>query len=144
MSQCLNNTAVAGCYSDGTNAPASVVIHYSYDNQGQPAVHITDVAGAVVAGATLANTTVGQCAMIPPDVEWEELCDVQADGSSIPFMRRTITTFNGLGVPTVAVADFTLDQVTAYTVTGTAGVCPTWSNVPSSAELPARGLQTAW
>jgi hypothetical protein len=138
MSQCLNNAAVIGCYSDGTNAPVSVVIHYSYDNEGQPAVHITDLAGAVVAGATLANTTVGQCAMIPPDVEWEELCDVQANGSSTPFMRRTITTFDGLGAPTVAVADFALDQVTAYTLTGTAGSCPT------CAELPARGLQTAW
>lgn len=138
MSNCYTNTAVAGCYSDGTNPPVSVVIHYIYDNAGQPAVRITDLAGAVVAGADLTNTTVGACALAPADTEFETLCDVQADGSSVQFVRRTITTIDSFGVPTVAVADFELDYATAYTVTGTAGACPT------CAELAARGLQTAW
>jgi len=138
MSDCYNNAAVAGCYTDGVNAPVSVVIHYTYDNQGAPAVHITDLAGVPVAGATATNTSVGACALTPPDVEWEILCDVAADGSSVPFARRKITSFDGLGVPTVAVADFETDYETPYTVVGTVGICPTCE------ELAARGLQTAW
>lgn len=138
MSQCKNNEAVLGCYNDGTNPPQTVTVHYTYDGAGQPAVHITDLAGAVVAGATAANTSLGSCSVPSPDVEWETLCDVQADGSSVQFVRRSITSFSGLGVPTTVVADFTPDQVTPYTVTGTVGTCPTCP------ELAARGLQTAW
>lgn len=138
MSQCLNNTAVLGCYSDGTNPPQSVVIHYAYDNEGAPATYITDLSGAIIAAATVANTTPGACALPTPDVEWIELCDEQADGTSIQFMRRSITTFDGLGVATVVTDDFALDHTTPYTVTGTAGKCPTCP------ELTARGLQTAW
>lgn len=138
MSQCLNNTAVIGCYKDGTNPPQSVVIHYAYDNEGQPAVHITDLAGVVVADATVANTSLGACIVPSPDVEWETLCDVQVDGSSVQFIRRSITSFDGLGNPTTVVADFAPDQITPYTVTGTVGACP------ACPELSARGLQTAW
>lgn len=137
MSDCYNNSAVAGCYTGGAS-PQSVVIHYTYDNAGAPAVHITDLAGAPIAGATALNTSVGTCALAPATVEQNELCDVQADGSSVQFIRRTITTFDASGVPTVTVADFELDYVTAYTVTGDVGNCPT------CAELAARGLQTAW
>lgn len=57
---CLNNAAVSGCYN-GT----PVVLHYTYDNSGQPQVRITDIAGAVVAGANAANTRVGDCPPIP-------------------------------------------------------------------------------
>lgn len=53
---CLNNAAVLGCYN-GT----PVVLHYTYDNSGQPQVRITNLAGTVIAGATVANTVVGEC-----------------------------------------------------------------------------------
>jgi hypothetical protein len=58
---CLNNTSVVGCYKDGAGVLHPVVIHYTLDNQGAPKVVITDVAGVVVAGATVANTTAGAC-----------------------------------------------------------------------------------
>lgn len=135
---CHNNTAVPGCFSDGVNPPASVVVHYTYDGAGQPAVRITDVAGAVVAAADLTNTSIGACVLPSPDTEFEMLCDVQPDNSSVKFVRRKIVTVDSLGVPTVAVADFGLDYVTPYTVTGTVGACPTCP------DLPARGLQAAW
>lgn len=138
MSNCYNDAAVPGCFNDGTNPPVSVVIHYQYDGAGEPAVRITDTVGAPVAGADATNTTPGACMMPPADVEFELLCDVQADNSSTPFARRKITTIDGLGVPTVAVADFEMDYATAYTVTGTVGACPTCP------ELPARGLQADW
>jgi hypothetical protein len=137
MSDCRDVGVVLGCYNDGT-APVTVAIHYTHDHQGAPAVRITDLAGAVVAGATLANTALGACHVAPADVEWEMLCDVQADGSAIEFFRRSITTFSAAGVPTVAVSNWALDKVTAYVPVGTVDACP------SCAQLPARGIQAAW
>lgn len=138
MSDCRDTNAVLGCFTDGTNPPVTVMVTHVHDFQGAPAVVITDLAGAVVAGATLANTTLGSCTLPSPTTEFNELCDIQPDGSSIQFVRRTITSVNGLGVPTVAVANFAMDYVTPYAVTGTVGQCP------SCAELASRGLQTAW
>jgi len=60
MSACFTNTAVAGCYDNGTTQQP-VVIHYTYDNQGAPAVRITTVDGVVISGANPTNTTVGDC-----------------------------------------------------------------------------------
>ncbi|MER6632314.1 hypothetical protein ABT301_29540 [Streptomyces sp. NPDC000987] len=54
------------------------------------------------------------------DAEPVQLCDVQADGSSLPFLRHL--RYDETGTP-VSVLDTTLDGVTAYTVTGTAGTC---------------------
>jgi hypothetical protein len=137
MSDCYQTVPVAGCYTGGA-APVSVLIHTTYDHAGQPAVRITDLASVVIAGATAANTSIGACAIAPPDVEWEPMCDVQADGSSVEFLRRSITAFNAAGTPAVTVTDWELDKVTAYVLTGTADFCPTCG------QLPARGLQTAW
>lgn len=138
MSNCHDNTAVAGCHNDGVNPPVSVVIHYRHDDGGAPAVFITDIEGNVITSADSTNTTVGACALPPADTEFTELCDVQADGSSISFIRRKIVTISGLGVPNVAVADFELDYVTPYVVTGTASSCPTCP------DLDGRGLQSNW
>ena len=135
---CNQVTAVPGCYSDGTNAPVSVIIHTIYDGAGQPAVIISDIAGTPIAGATLANTTVGACVLPAPDFEWVRLCDKQADGSSIEFFRRSISSLDGLGNPSVSIKDYELDQVTEYTVTGTVDDCPTCKL------LAARGLVTTW
>lgn len=137
MSKCLNNTTVLGCYTGGAG-PVSVVIHYAYDNQGAPAVRITDLAGAPIAGATLANTSAGACAVPSPDVEWVELCDTAANGVVTGFTRRSITSFDAAGVPTTTVANFQLDRVTVYAPTGTVGLCE------ACAPLASRGIQAAW
>ena len=138
MSECLNNTSVVGCFNDGVAAPQSVVIHYTFDNLGAPAVRITDSAGVVVAGATVANTSAGACAVASPDVEFAQLCDLQADGTVVEFIRRSITSFSALGVPTTATANLALDHTTAYVPTGTVVAC---GDCPP---LAARGLQTTW
>jgi hypothetical protein len=138
MSECLNNSTVVGCFDDGASPPKSVVIHYTYDNLGAPAVRITDASGAVVAGATVLNTTPGACPVASPDVEFAQLCDLQGDGTVTEFIRRTVTTFDAAGVPTTVTADLELDHNTAYSPTGTVVAC---GDCPP---LAARGLQAAW
>jgi hypothetical protein len=60
----------------------------------------------------------------PPDVEWEELCDVQADGTVVEFWSRTVTTFNVAGAITgTVVNNFKVDRVTPYTTTGAVRFC---------------------
>jgi hypothetical protein len=144
MTDCFNNTAVLGCYDDLNGNIDSVVIHYTYDGSGAPAVRITDLAGTVIAGADLTNTTVGACvltALPSPDVETLILCDQAADGSTTSFIRRTVTSFNTFGaVTTSAVADFALDGTTVYAVVGTVVNCPACNPL----DVAQRGLQTAW
>ncbi|WP_327345982.1 hypothetical protein [Streptomyces europaeiscabiei] len=54
------------------------------------------------------------------DVEYVTLCDVAADGTSTGFLRRFIHAQDG----TLSSSDdFALDGVTAYTPSGTVGVC---------------------
>ena len=137
MSDCRNNTSVPGCY-DNAGTKTNVVIHYTFDNAGQPAVRITDTAGVVIAAATAANTVPGSCAAAASDVEWEQLCDIAANGSATTFFRRSITSFDAAGVPTTVTADFQLDKTTAYVPAGTVGACP------SCAQLAARGVQATW
>jgi hypothetical protein len=139
MSSCKDTSAVVGCYTGGA-APVSVTIHYTYDYNGAPQVHITDLSGAVIAGATLANTSLGACQVAPPQVEWQDLCDVQANGTAVQFSRRVITTFSTTGVPTNTVADFKLDRITAYATTGTVGECPICPPLTAA----QRGVQAIW
>ncbi|MBT3161512.1 hypothetical protein HTV80_00085 [Streptomyces sp. Vc74B-19] len=58
-----------------------------------------------------------------PDVELVQLCDLPADEGAdpVPFLRHLVYE-PGATAPTVT--DTTLDGVTPYEVTGTAGVCP--------------------
>jgi hypothetical protein len=115
------------CYTVTGGAPTSVFANSVYDANGVLiALYYTDPAGAVV--DTSAGTVVaGSCPVASPDVEWEKLCDVQADGSVVEFLRRSITRFNpdGTVIDPVEVADFEVDKVTAYTITGTVGDCST-------------------
>ena len=135
---CFTNTVLPGCYNDGVGPPVSVGIHYINDNQGSPAMVVADVNGDLIPGADASNTTIGACALPPTDVEFELLCDVQTDGTSVKFARRKVTTFDAQGVPNVDVSDFELDYVTGYVVTGDVTACPT------CAPLADRGLLTAW
>ncbi|MGW3447339.1 hypothetical protein [Streptomyces sp. NPDC001076] len=54
------------------------------------------------------------------DVEYVTLCDVAADGTSTPFLRRFVHAADGSLASTATVA---LDGTTAYTPTGTVTVC---------------------
>lgn len=64
--------------------------------------------------------TGGSVSTSAPDREYEVLCDTAADGTVTPFIRRV--SVDGTGNTTVT--DTTLDGTTAYTPTGTVGVCP--------------------
>lgn len=140
MSDCFDSYGVAGCHTAADGSLVPVVLHYVNDNVGAPAVVITDVAGAVVALADESNTVAGACPLPLPDVEWQQLCDVQADGSVVPFMCQVITTFAADGTPTNASANFELDKETPYTVTGTVAECPQCEPLADG----ERGIQPAW
>lgn len=127
MSKCVNIAPLLVCYTDGvTGAKTTLIEHVLYENgvaigQGYTTVGDTETIFDVSAG----TVTGGACPIASPDVEWAQLCDVQADGSIVEFFRRTVTSFdaNGAVVVPVSVADFALDKVTAYTVTGTVTTC---------------------
>ncbi|WP_405893705.1 hypothetical protein OG272_15695 [Streptomyces sp. NBC_00104] len=61
------------------------------------------------------------------DVEYVLLCDVAADGTSTPFLRRFTHAQDGSLSGTASLA---LDGATAYTPTGTVGVCSGDSTTP--------------
>ena len=123
---CTQFSTAEVCYNDGTSNQ-TLVAHYEYgvNDEGKTilvATRFTDAAGVPV-DTSAGTVTAGACALTPPDVEWEKLCDVQADGTIVEFLRRSITTFDSVGVPTVTVTDWELDKVTAYTVAGTVAAC---------------------
>lgn len=127
MSKCVNPSPLLVCFTDGTTgAKTTLVAHVLYENGvsiGQAFTTVGDTETIFdVSGGTV---TAGACPIASPDVEWEKLCDLQADGSIVEFFRRSITSFdaNGAVIVPVAVADFALDKVTAYVVTGTVITC---------------------
>ncbi|MDX2643493.1 hypothetical protein PV341_07870 [Streptomyces sp. PA03-1a] len=68
------------------------------------------------------------------DRQTQLLCDVQADGTSTPFLRHFTTDPAG----TTTTADTLLDGTTAYAPTGTVGVC-----LPAQAECASPTTPTA-
>lgn len=123
MSACRSTTSVLACYDDG--ATKTTIQHVTVFNALGVAIaaYYADDAGTII--DTGAGTVVlGACAITPPDVESVVLCDMQPDGSSIEFVRRTITAFDASGaVTSVTVTDWAMDQTTAYVVTGFATTC---------------------
>lgn len=127
MSSCRTVDKEIACFTDGAGVPASVFANTVYDANGAIiAMYYTDAAGAVV-DTSVGTVTAGACPVAQPDVEWEPLCDVQADGTVVQFIRRSITSFgaDGAVIDPVQVDDFETDKVTAYTATGTVGDCST-------------------
>lgn len=125
MANCSKFTTASVCYNDGTTNQ-TLIAHYEYGTNATGgsiivATRYTTADGAPV-NTTTGTVTAGACALTPPDVEFEKLCDVNA-GVATEFLRRSITTFNSTGVPTVTVTDWQLDKVTAYVATGTVGAC---------------------
>lgn len=62
---------------------------------------------------------------IPPDIEWEQMCDKQPDGSIVEFMIQSATFYDASYDPiTPPVATYyQLDKVTPYTLTGELVAC---------------------
>ena len=125
---CKELTTAMVCYTPAAGLPQTLVAHYEYrqDAAGNTVLHATrytDAAGVVIDTST-GTVAAGACALIPPDVEWDTLCDVDTTtGEVTEFIRRSITSFNAAGTPTTTTADFGLDKVTPYTPTGTVGAC---------------------
>lgn len=128
MSSCSKVEKAVACFTNAAGVPASVFAHTVYDADGAAvALYYTDPADNSVVDTSVGTVYAGACPVAQPDVEWQKLCDVQADGTAVPFMCRTITRFDSAGavIDPVAVSNFALDKVTAYTVTGTPGECNT-------------------
>lgn len=124
---CKDLEVVLVCYNNGTTNQ-TLVAHYEYGkntagNTILVSTRYTNAAGVPV-DTTGGTVTAGACALTPPDVEFEKLCDVNTTtGVVTEFFRRSITTFDSVGTATVTVTDWELDKVTAYTPTGTVGAC---------------------
>jgi hypothetical protein len=61
---CFSHTVVVGCF----NGSQPVAIHYTHDEQGQPAVRYLNNIGQVVIGANSGNVTIGACVL--PDIQY--------------------------------------------------------------------------
>ena len=139
MTKCFTDNVVLGCYNDGTNPPQTIMVHVRTGAAGEePEIRYTDNEGAIIAGADETNVSLGACAALPADVEFEILTDVLANGDRVEFARRKITTFDAMGVPTVTVDDFEMDYTTPYTVQGTV------TSAPDCDPLAGSGIQSAW
>lgn len=141
--QCKDLSTALVCFVPEVGPPQTLVAHYEYrsNNLGGTVLHAvryTDAAGVVVntVGGTV---TAGACALTPPDVEFEQLCDLSAAGVVTEFIRRSITSFDASGNPTTSVADFGLDKVTPYVPTGTVVACERDCDVVAPV-----GLVNAW
>lgn len=127
---CRNVQKEAACITAADGSRRTVWHHSVLDANGVAfAAYATEADGVtVITDATeLAGMQAGACPVATPDVEWEKLCDVQADGSVIEFIRRSITSFDASGavIDPVQVNDFETDKVTTYAVVGTVGDCST-------------------
>lgn len=126
MSKCINTAPVAVCFTAENGTKQSLVGHVLYEQGvaiGQAFTTADDTETIVdVTGGTI---TAGACPVFQPDVEFEQLCDVLADGTIVQFICRTITSFdaNGDVVDPVATAYFELDKVTPYVIAGTVEKC---------------------
>jgi hypothetical protein len=130
------------CFNDGA-VNQTLVAHYQYgiDATGKAilvATRYTDASGVVI-DTSAGTVTAGACALIPADVEFALLCDIQSNGSVVEFLRRSVTTFDSVGVPTLTVTNWELDKTTAYVITGTVGAC----NQDCDAAVPL-GVLTSW
>lgn len=142
---CLVVRPIPGCVKLADGTYKSVIIERVYDQSqnGTPVGQMTfdpiapTTIYAIPTGAVL---MVGACPVIPPDVEWEQMCEKLADGTVKYFLRRSITSFD-TGVAVVTVTDWELDKVTAYTVADEANVGKCTADCPANT-IPADGIIT--
>lgn len=144
MSLCKDYEVAAVCATDADGNRQTYFAHYEYgvDALGKSVLAATRYAEADGSPVDLSAFTVsaGECPVYQPDVEFERLCDVQADGTFTEFLCRTIVSFDAAGqvIDPVAVAYFELDKVTEYVPTGTVGPCP---DCPPA---EVQGVLTSW
>ncbi|MFE2424647.1 hypothetical protein [Streptomyces hokutonensis] len=119
--------------ADGT--PTPFLRRVSVDSTGNTTVLDTALDGTT---AYTPTGTVGVCPAEVTDYEVIELCDVAADGTVTPFLRRLAIAEDG----TVTVTDTALDAVTAYTPAGTVGQCPL--TAPQKTVTPHGTQNTNW
>ena len=100
------------CYDDGAGGTGTAAV-LKCAGCSDPAVTYLDLA----TGTVLAAPAIVPCPAAS-ERSSQLLCDVQADGTSAPFLRTFITDDTG-----TTTADTLLDGTTAYTPTGTVGVC---------------------
>jgi len=94
---CRKTEQLEACFTDAAGVPATITMNTVFnDNGSQHAVYYTDAAGEVV-DTSVGTVMVGACPVAQPDVEWEQLCDVDADGVATPFLRRSVTRFDAAG-----------------------------------------------
>lgn len=144
MSICKDFNCAEVCATAADGTAQTLIAHYEYgsDDTGATILVSTryaDAAGVPVDTAAL-TVTAGACPVAQPSVEFEQLCDVAANGTSTQFMCRVITSFDSSGAPVVPaqVDYFELDKVTPYVVAGTVGDCP--ECLPATAQ----GVLTTW
>lgn len=144
MSFCRDFETVEVCATAADGTRTTHVAHYEYgtDAAGNTilaATRYTDADGTPV-DLSAAKVTAGACPIMQPHVDFERLCDVQADGTFVEFLCRTITSFDAAGAPVdpAQVDYFELDKVTTYVPTGTVGPCP---DCPPAV---AQGVLTTW
>lgn len=126
MSSCSKVEKAIACFTNAAGVPASVFAHTVYDKDGASiALYYTNPADNAIIDTSVGTVTGGACPVAQPDVEWQKLCDIDADGVATPFMCRTITRFDAAGavIAPVEVSNFELDKVTAYVPAGTVGEC---------------------
>jgi hypothetical protein len=127
---CRDFTVAEVCYTDGLGARQTLIAHYEYraNAGGGTVVHAVryTTADGVPVDTSTGTVVTGACALIPPDVEWTKLCDVQASGVVVEFWQQIVTSFTTAGVPIVPslVTNYAIDKVTAYAPTGTVVECP--------------------
>ncbi|MEU1180642.1 hypothetical protein ABZ464_23880 [Streptomyces sp. NPDC005820] len=119
--------------ADGTVTP--FLRRVSVDGSGNTTVTDTALDGTT---AYTPTGTVGVCPESVTDYEVIELCDVAADGTATPFLRRLAIAEDG----TVTVTDTALDGTTAYTPAGTVGQCPV--TTPQKTVTPHGTQNTDW
>lgn len=127
MASCRSVDKTIACYTNAAGEPVSIFANAVYDANGvEIALYYTDTLGAIV-DTSAGTVSAGACPVPNPDVEWEKLCDIQADGVAVEFIRRSVTRFTPAGavIDPVEVADFETDKVTPYVVTGVVGDCAT-------------------
>lgn len=127
MSKCVTLSPVLVCYTDtATGAKSTLIQHIIYEDGRAIGQAYTTVADTeTIFDISLGTVVGGACPVASPDVEWEKLCDEDANGDVIEFFRRSITSFdaNGDVIDPVATADFALDKITPYVVAGTIVAC---------------------
>ena len=123
MSKCLTTAPVVVCFTAADGTRTTLLEHVIYGPEGAPIGQAFTTAAdtETIVDVSAGTIDAGACPIFTPDIEFDDYCDVQADGTFTAFVRRVITSFdpNGVVIDPAQVDDFESDLVTPYVVTGT-------------------------